>query len=116
MNVQALQKHAGVLIVERRLTLAEMQDLEYDILCIVADFCEQNGIRYGLAGGTLLGAVRHGGFIPWDDDIDIVMPRPDYERFIREYKSNNPYYTLTSIQNNQHHLYTFAKIFDNCTI
>ena len=48
-----------------------------DMLNALADFCEAHGLRYFLDGGTLLGAVRHGGFIPWDDDIDVIMPHPD---------------------------------------
>lgn len=52
------------------------------VLVSLTDFFEQHGIRYWLVGGTLLGALRHGGFIPWDDDIDIVVARPDYERLL----------------------------------
>lgn len=62
-------------------TLKQLQQIEYNILCIVDDFCKDNNIRYSLFCGTLLGAVRHGGFIPWDDDIDIVMTRQEYTRF-----------------------------------
>lgn len=56
-----------------------------DIMKDIDRFCTENGIRYSMAYGTLIGAVRHKGFIPWDDDIDLLMPRPDFERFTREY-------------------------------
>ena len=66
----------------------EMRNVQLDILQKVHDFCMSHGIRYTLAFGSLLGAVRHGGYIPWDDDIDIAMLRPDYERFRKEFKDD----------------------------
>lgn len=62
---------------ETYLTLDEMKAYELHILRTFHAFCEANGLTYFLAGGTLLGAIRHKGFIPWDDDIDVMMPRPD---------------------------------------
>ena len=62
------------------MTLAEIQAREYELLKQFDAYCKRHGLTYCLCGGTLLGAVRHKGFIPWDDDIDLMMPRADYER------------------------------------
>ena len=65
---------------KRELTLTEIQAREYELLKQFDAYCKRHGLTYCLCGGTLLGAVRHKGFIPWDDDIDLMMPREDYER------------------------------------
>lgn len=71
----------------KEITFEEGKKLMLDELISVADFCEKYGIKYSLGYGTLIGAIRHKGFIPWDDDIDIIMPRDDYERFVKTYKN-----------------------------
>jgi len=63
-------------------TITELHEVQYEILTKVKSICEKHSISYYLCGGTLLGAVRHQGFIPWDDDIDICFPYSDYNRFL----------------------------------
>ena len=68
----------------------EVQKIELNIFKVFKDICEKNNLRYFAIGGTLLGAVRHKGYIPWDDDIDVGMPRPDYDKFITEFEKELP--------------------------
>lgn len=94
----------------QELTLKELQQMSLDILRDVHSFCEANSIRYSLAYGTLIGAIRHKGFIPWDDDIDIIMPRPDYEKFCSLYKSEKYLFSSTSVDKDC--LLSFGRVCD----
>ena len=70
--------------------LKKLQKVLLEILTVVDSFCREHSIRYSLCGGSLLGAIRHGGFIPWDDDVDIIMKRSDYDRFIELWQNSHP--------------------------
>ena len=94
------------------ITLQEMQQIELGIMKAVHSFCGEHNLRYSLAYGTLLGAVRHQGFIPWDDDMDIMMPRPDYEQFLATFSL--PGYTVVSPKDDEYH-YPYAKVCDTRT-
>ena len=75
----------------KEMTLQEVHQVCLDILKDIHEFCVRNEIKYSLSGGSLLGAIRHNGIIPWDDDIDLQMSRPEYEKFIHTYKSEKGY-------------------------
>lgn len=80
----------------REMTIKDVQKVSLELLRDVHDFCISHNINYTLYGGTMLGAVRHKGFIPWDDDVDVAMPRPDYERFIKSYQSEKGFELFAS--------------------
>lgn len=73
----------------KKLSHSEIQKASICVLEKIHTFCLKNNLRYSIAYGTLIGAARHKGFIPWDDDIDIVLPRPDYDRLIRSYQDSD---------------------------
>ncbi len=92
------------------MTLHEIQSMSLEILKDIHRFCIKHDITYTLFGGTMIGAIRHRGFIPWDDDIDIAMPRPDYERFLRTYESKNGYKLIAADQPNSY--IAFSRVCD----
>lgn len=99
----------------KQLTLPEMHQLLLRMLECIHEYCMANNIRYSLGGGTLLGAIRHKGFIPWDDDADIMMPRPDYERFLQGFPGQYPHYHLQHWRNDKDYPNLFAKVYDDQT-
>lgn len=85
-----------------------------DMLVTFDKMCKDQGMTYSLAGGTLLGAVRHQGFIPWDDDVDVFLLRPDYERFVEIYSKSElpkPYYKIVTLKNGVKEI-SFARMLD----
>ena len=104
---------------EEKLTLEQIHACLLEILKVVHKFCEDNGLRYSMAYGTLLGAVRHKGFIPWDDDIDLLMPRPDFEKFVATFGRGKVeryrcLYNTDDEYGSFHHF--FAKVQDTHTV
>ena len=74
---------------KKKLDLKEIQKIELDILIYLDKVCKKNNIKYYLSSGTLLGAVKYKGFIPWDDDIDVILMRDEYLRLMDILKNNN---------------------------
>ena len=91
--------------------LENVWNVELDILDVVDNICKENDLKYSIAYGTMLGAIRHKGFIPWDDDVDIIMPRNDYEKFLEIWR-NNPVqgYVLQNKNTNWDFTQNFTKI------
>ena len=101
---------------KNQLSIEEIKERIFKILIEFDNFCEQNKLHYSLAGGTLLGAVRHKGFIPWDDDIDVYMPRNDYNILIKKFnKWGGHHYRLLSSKTPGFYM-MISKIIDTTTI
>ncbi len=101
----------------KRLSKNECRKLELEMLNIISEICEKNNLKYYMCGGTLLGAIRHKGFIPWDDDIDIMLFRSDYNKLIKILKNQTRYSWLSVLTSDvDGYYYTFAKAVDNRTV
>lgn len=92
-------------------TLEKIQKIEFDIIQKIDSICRAHNLTYFAIGGSVLGAVRHQGFIPWDDDIDIGMPRKDYEAFLRYASEELPEgYFLQTFHSEKKSPFYFAKV------
>lgn len=100
----------------KKMTLKEIQRTELDLLADFHKICEKESFRYSLHGGTLLGAVRHKGFIPWDDDVDVLMPRKDYDRFLDYCMKNQTPFRMISLKNSRKYTLFFARIYNENTV
>lgn len=98
----------------KELSLQEIKEIEFDLLKKFHCVCVENNIRYFISHGTLLGAVRYKGFIPWDDDIDLLVPREDYNRLLSVYQDDAQYH-LIAYEKNKDYFFPFAKFCDMTT-
>jgi len=98
----------------KKLTVDEMKNIQLEILKSFVAYCENNKLDYFLAAGTAIGAVRHQGFIPWDDDIDVMMPRSSYDEFLKNYL--NDQYEVFDCWRREDYYYPFAKLVDKSTL
>lgn len=86
----------------RYIDISEQKEIALEILLRFSSFCEEHNLKYILAYGTLLGAVRHKGFIPWDDDIDVMMPREDYQKLINIFPQDDTYQIMDNTINTRY--------------
>lgn len=102
----------------KELSYEKSKKIILDILLEFHRFCHRENLRYSLYAGTLIGALRHQGFIPWDDDIDVLMPREDYERLLHIYhtSSHPEYLILKDSRTTKDYFYPFMKLEDSRTL
>jgi len=101
----------------RQLNEDEIKDLELGVMDYIHNLCEKENINYSLAYGTLLGAVRHKGYIPWDDDVDISLKRDEYDKLYQAVlRDNDPIYKVASWENDARYPYPFYRVYDARTV
>ena len=99
----------------KELSLDEIRTVACSILRHFSQFCKDNDLNFYLSNGTLLGAIKYRGFIPWDDDIDVLMPRKDYDKFVEIYKDSEKF-RLFTYERNSHYKFSYAKLCDMNTL
>ena len=100
---------------KKEITIDEQKKILIKILAYVDNICRKNNIKYSLIGGSLIGAIRHNGFIPWDDDIDIILMPKEYKKLICALKQRNDYELLIPSESKGYY-YPFAKLVDKQTV
>ena len=101
----------------RRLSEEEIKEVEIGVMDYIHNLCQKENINYSLAYGTLLGAVRHKGYIPWDDDVDISLKRDEYDKLYQAVlRDNDPIYKVASWENDARYPYPFYRVYDARTV
>ena len=101
----------------RRLSEEEIKEVELGVMDYIHNLCQKENIKYSLAYGTLLGAVRHKGYIPWDDDVDISLKRDEYDKLYQAVlRDNDPIYKVASWENDARYPYPFYRVYDARTV
>ena len=101
----------------RKLNIDEIKEVELGVMDYIHKICQEKGINYILAYGSLLGAVRHKGFIPWDDDLDIALKRQEYDRLYKAIQEDNDkIYKVVSWENDSRYPYPFCRVYDSRTV
>lgn len=100
----------------RQIGTGELKKIQLEILDVVMKFCDEHDILCFLDAGTLLGAIRHKGYIPWDDDIDVGMLRPDYDKFMRLFNEENSRYKFQCVENDASCVIHCGRVCDTKTV
>lgn len=101
----------------RQLNEEEIKEVELGVMDYIHNLCQKENINYSLAYGTLLGAVRHKGYIPWDDDVDISLKREEYNKLYQAVlRDNDPIYKVVSWENDSRYPYPFYRVYDARTV
>jgi len=101
---------------KKEIALNELKSIQLDLLRELHGYCEKHGLVYYLAYGTLIGALRHNGYIPWDDDIDVMMPRADYDRLIKAFNQGSGPIKVISYETDSDYYLPFAKLVHTDTV
>lgn len=103
---------------KKTIDIKELKKIQLGLLNALDDYCVQNDLTYYLAYGTLIGAIRHKGYIPWDDDIDVMMPREDYNKFIANFNNDKHASNVKAISHeiDTDYYLSFAKLINKSTV